>query len=483
MNILVWGPIALYLVELVIKVVALGTIPSNRRPSSSLAWLLLIVLVPILGLLIFLLIGSPFVRGRRAKVQAAANQVVIERTGQLPDLPAGADLALGLPSLVRLNRELTSFPCVTGVSHGLFGDYASSLQAMAEAVDAANDRVHVEYFITSWDDSTEEFFHALVRAVERGVKVRLLYDHVATRRYPTYKETNSRLTAAGVEWYPMMPIQPLKGRWRRPDLRNHRKLLVVDGTTGFMGSQNIIAASYLLPANIKIGRKWQDLNIKLTGQIVSSLEMVFATDWYTETGQRLGVDLGSVDGQDAGAEPMQLIPSGPGYLTIPNLRLFTALVHRAQHKVSLTSPYFVPDESLLEAITTASYRGVAVELFASEQADQFVVQHAQASYYQALLEAGVRIYLYPKPTVLHAKHFTIDDIAGVIGSSNMDFRSFGLDYEISLLGTGEQFIADLQAVADRYRSICHELTLTEWRGRSRGERYVENVMRLLSALQ
>jgi cardiolipin synthase len=149
----------------------------------------------------------------------------------------------------------------------------------------------------------------------------------------------------------------------------------------------------------------------------------------------------------------------------------------------LTSPYFVPDESLLEAITTAAYRGVAVELFVSEEADQFVVQHAQASYYEVLLEAGVRIWLYPKPTVLHAKHFTVDDVAGVIGSSNMDFRSFGLDYEISLLGTGRQFVADLQVVADKYRAVCRELTLAEWAARPRRERYVENVMRLMSALQ
>jgi cardiolipin synthase len=170
-------------------------------------------------------------------------------------------------------------------------------------------------------------------------------------------------------------------------------------------------------------------------------------------------------------------------LTIPNLRLFTGLVHRAQHKLSLTSPYFVPDDSLLEAITTAAYRGVAVELFVSEQADQFMVQHAQASYYDVLLEAGVRIYLYPKPTVLHAKHFTVDDMVGIIGSSNMDYRSFGLDYEITLMSTGKQFVADLQAVAAEYRAVSRELNLAEWRQRPKGQRYVDNVMRLVSALQ
>ena len=168
---------------------------------------------------------------------------------------------------------------------------------------------------------------------------------------------------------------------------------------------------------------------------------------------------------------------------MPNLRLFTGLVHRAQQKLSLTSPYFVPEDSLLEAITSAAYRGVAVELFVSEQADQFVVGHAQASYYDVLLEAGVRIYLYPKPTVLHAKHFTVDDMVGIIGSSNMDYRSFGLDYEITLMSTGQQFVADLHKVADGYRAVSRELNLTEWRQRPKGQRYVDNVMRLVSALQ
>jgi cardiolipin synthase len=482
-NAIVWAPVILYVVELIIKIVALGTIPGNRRPSSSIAWLLLIVVTPILGLVIFLLIGSPFVRGRRAKVQAEANKVISERSVEVPDIPAGFDVPVGVDSLLRLNRRLSSLPCVTGVSHGLLGDSDASLQAMADAVKEAETTVHVEFFITSWDDATNGFFVALTEAVKRGVRVRLLYDHVSSRRYPRFKETKSKLTAAGIEWHEMMPIKPFKGKWRRPDLRNHRKLLVVDSKVAFMGSQNMIDSSYLLPGNIKIGRHWKDLNIKITGEIVMELETVFAMDWYTETGERLGTELELVDDPEVGEVPMQLLPSGPGYLTIPNLRLFTGLVHRAQHKLSLTSPYFVPDDSLLEAITTAGYRGVAVELFVSEQADQFVVQHAQASYYEVLLEAGVRIYLYPKPTVLHAKHFTVDDMVGIIGSSNMDYRSFGLDYEITLMSTGKQFVADLQEVADGYRAVCRELTLDEWRQRSKGQRYIDNVMRLVSALQ
>jgi cardiolipin synthase len=290
-NAIVWAPVILYVVELIIKIVALGTIPGNRRPSSSIAWLLLIVVTPILGLVIFLLIGSPFVRGRRAKVQAEANKVISERSVEVPDIPAGFDVPVGVDSLLRLNRRLSSLPCVTGVSHGLLGDSDASLQAMADAVKEAETTVHVEFFITSWDDATNGFFVALTEAVKRGVRVRLLYDHVSSRRYPRFKETKSKLTAAGIEWHEMMPIKPFKGKWRRPDLRNHRKLLVVDSKVAFMGSQNMIDSSYLLPGNIKIGRHWKDLNIKITGEIVMELETVFAMDWYTETGERLGTEL------------------------------------------------------------------------------------------------------------------------------------------------------------------------------------------------
>ncbi|MFT4295894.1 MAG: phospholipase D-like domain-containing protein [Micropruina sp.] len=469
-------------IDLAIKIAAVVTIPHNRRPSSSLAWLLLIILTPLLGLVLFFLIGSPFVRGRRHAVQQRADDMITSRAASLPDVPEGAELPEGLDSVVRLNRQLTSMPMLGGTTHGLFGDYTASLAAMTAAIHTAQTRVHLEMYILARDETTEDFFQAMADAVRRGVVVRVLYDHIGSRKYPGFRQMNESMTRDGIQWHQMMPIKPLHGRWRRPDLRNHRKLLIVDGRVAFMGSQNVIDSSYLMPANLRSGRHWLDLNIELSGPVISSLEAVFTLDWLAETGESLA-DCVPEPTPGPADQPMQLVPSGPGYRTMPNLRLFTALIHRAQHRLLITSPYFVPEESLLEAVTTAAYRGVEVELFVSENADQFIVQHAQASYYQGLLEAGVRIYRYPTPTVLHAKFFTVDDVAGVIGSSNMDYRSFGLDYEVSLLGTAPEFVAGLQRVADGYRGVCRELTVQEWAGRSPWWRYVENVTRLMAALQ
>jgi len=185
---------------------------------------------------------------------------------------------------------------------------------------------------------------------------------------------------------------------------------------------------------------------------------------------------------DGPVNAFQVIPSGPGFPTEPNLRLFTTLVHQALEHVSIASPYFVPDESLLAAITTACYRGVTVDLFVGEQADQFFVGHAQRSYYRTLLEAGVHIHLYPKPMVLHTKSIVIDGRIAALGSSNMDFRSFSLDYEVTLLGFGGDLVAAVRANDEKYKARCRGLTLQEWREQPLPARYLDNVCRLTSAL-
>jgi cardiolipin synthase len=179
----------------------------------------------------------------------------------------------------------------------------------------------------------------------------------------------------------------------------------------------------------------------------------------------------------------QVVPSGPGFELENNLRLFNALVYSAQERVIITSPYFVPDDSMLYAITNAAYRGLDVQLFVSAVADQPVVYHAQRSYYEALLRAGVRVWLYHAPTVLHAKHFTIDDEVAVIGSSNMDMRSFSLNFEISVMVRGRSIVQELRVVEGKYREESRELLLEEWLERPLRSRVLDNTARLTAAVQ
>ena len=467
--------------EYAIKIVALGVIPENRRPSSSSAWLLLILFLPAIGLPLFLLIGSPYVAGRRAKVQRQANAVIRRGLAPRAAIPEGLEIPANLVSLTTMNQRLTEFPVMAGETIAFHADYEESIASIVAAIDGAEVYVHLEMYILALDSTTEPLFDALAAAVKRNVEVRVLYDHLGSRKYVGHPEMNKRLTADGVDWRRMMPIDLLHGRWRRPDLRNHRKLVVIDGVRAFVGSQNMIDSSYLSKRNKRTGRHWIDLNVEVAGEIVASIDAVFRVDWYVESGEAVEV---AVDPRpNEAASGMQLVPSGPGYPSEPNLRLFCSMIADARERVVIVSPYFVPDEALQSVITTASYRGVEVELFVSEKADQFMVHHAQRSYYESLLTAGVRIWTYPDPATLHTKFMIVDDAMAMIGSSNMDMRSFALDYEITLLGFGEQFIAGLDDIAERYRAVCDELTAEKWGKRKWHERYVDNVLRLTAAVQ
>jgi cardiolipin synthase len=476
--------VAIYLLDLAIKVVALGLVPEGRRPSSASAWLLLILFLPIIGILAFWLIGSPFVdRGRRRR-QAAAGQVVSSaltaETDDLLPMPAGSTLN----TLVVLNRRLGWLPSVGGNQADLFSDYDEAIAAMAREVRTAERYVHVEFYIMSWDSTTNDFFEALADVAARGVTVRLMFDHIGTVRIPGYRNMIKKLNQTAIEWHPMLPIQPLQGKWQRPDLRNHRKIVVVDGRAGFVGSLNMIDASYHNRRHERAGRQWRELVMRVSGPVVFSLDIVFATDWYLETDDVLREDIQPYAyDEEPGDVLCQVVPSGPGFPDENNLRLFNSLIYSAQRRLSITSPYFVPDDSLLYAITTAAQRGIDVELFVGEQGDQFMVHHAQSSYYKTLLRAGVKIYLYPAPFVLHSKHFTVDDDVAVIGSSNMDIRSFNLDFEISVMCLSRSLTTAMRQVEDQYRSLSHELTLEEWQRRPLQKRYIDNVMRLTSALQ
>lgn len=479
--------VSLIVIEYAVKIIAIGVVPENRRPSSSSAWLLLILFLPIVGIPLFLMLGSPYINQRRARIQADANELMHEGADDLPDVPPSLEAPRDFVSIAALGRSLTALPMVTGNSHGVISDYEASIARMAELVDEAREYAHAEIYIMAWDSTTDVFFQALERAAARGVQVKVLFDHIGSRKYPGFHRLGKRLTKVGIEWHLMLPFIPWRGKARRIDLRNHRKLLVVDGVKAMMGSQNMIDSSYLQKKNITIGRHWHDIMVELSGPIVAAVEAVFSTDWYSECGEALGIrpyDRDEYEPDVGGAtSAMQLIPSGPGFKTEPNLKVFTSMMYLAQERLAIVSPYFVPDESLFSAVTTAARRGVDVELYVSEQADQYMVDRAQSSYYRSLLEAGVRIFLYPKPQVLHTKCFVVDDKYAVMGSSNMDMRSFGLNYEISLLTTGGDLVGDIAEVVAGYQQDSRELTLEEWEKRPLIRRYMESAMRLTSALQ
>ncbi|MCH6230798.1 cardiolipin synthase [Microbacterium sp. CFH 31415] len=479
-----WWLVLVFVVDLVIRVAAIIIVPRNRRPTAAMAWLLAIYFIPIIGVFLFLLIGNPRLPRKRRRKQERINEYIRDTSASLDFGTLRPHAPSWFTSLVTLNRNLGAMPLAGDNAAHIIGGYQDSLDAMADAIRGAKRYVHVEFYIFQSDASTANFFRALEEVSARGVTVRVLLDHWANRGKPFYKHTLKRLDAMGAQWRLMLPVQPLKGKYQRPDLRNHRKLLVVDGRVAFTGSQNVTDSTYNLRKNIKRGLHWVDLMVRIEGPVVASVNAVFLSDWYSETDQILTDEIDLFDVESGpGDLDCQIVPSGPGFEFQNNLKLFAGLLYAAQRKIVVVSPYFVPDEALLLAITTACQRGIHVELFVSEEGDQALVYHAQRSYYEALLRAGVRIWMYQRPFILHSKSMTIDDEVAIVGSSNMDMRSFGLNLEISMLVRGEEFVREMRRIEDSYRALSRELTLEEWEKQPLRSTVLDNLARLTSALQ
>ena len=472
-----------------IGIFALGFIPANRKPGEATAWLLLIFLAPILGTVLFILLGSPKLSSWRREQQQHMNERIKEFAEEAEQIPALASIVdPPLPARyephANLITRLTGMPVMAGNTVELLSDYVGAVDRIVRDIDAARRFVHLEYFMFADDTIGARVIDALVRARKRGVVCRVLIDHLSNLllRGPVLK----KLGAAGIPVHQTLPANPFSNQWNRIDLRNHRKIVIVDGRVAFTGSHNLIEDTYHKRSNIRKGIHYIELVVRLTGPIARELNAAFITDWYSETEELLDERTAP---EMRGRIPVtgevlcQVLPSGPGFQHNNNLMLFVALFHAARRRITIVNPYVVPEETILLALTSAAQRGVEVTLIVSEIGDQFLVYHAQGSYYEELLKAGVNIHRYRAPVILHSKSISIDDDIAVIGSSNLDIRSFELNLEITLVCYDTGVVADLHRLEEEYLSGSRQLHLDTWQLRPHLTRLFENLARLTSSLQ
>ncbi|MFC7766118.1 phospholipase D-like domain-containing protein [Leucobacter soli] len=263
----VWA-VATLVVDNLIRIVALFVVPRNRRPTAGMAWLMAIFLFPIPGLLFFMLIGGNRLPAKRRRRQDEATRLI----GEVADREEAklgtplSTLAPGIRNAVVLGRSLGAQPMVSGNATTISIDYEGCFAMMADAIRSAEHYVHVEFYILVYDETTADVFEAMREAAARGVEVRVLLDHISAVRNPGAKRTRRKLDEIGARWAYMLPVRPWRGEWQRPDLRNHRKLIVVDGRLGLMGSQNLVDSSYNKPSNRRRGLHWRDLMVRVEGR-------------------------------------------------------------------------------------------------------------------------------------------------------------------------------------------------------------------------
>lgn len=482
-----WSALPL-LINLAVCATAVLVIPRNRTPASGTAWLMLVFLQPIIGMLLFLAIGNNHVpRSRREKQEHVG--ALLRSQAPRPDLgDALSEFSPWVASVVGLVHSLGGMPLVGGNGIRLQPHYERFFDDLVADIDAAERFVHVQFYILAADDATEPVFAALERATARGVRVRVLLDFWASRMRPGFRRTRRRLEEVGAIWTFALPLHPLHGEYQRPDLRNHRKIVVIDGKIGWTGSQNLVASDYDRASARRRGMRWVDLMARVEGPVVLELETVFRADWYVERGEIIDeVDLRRMlmGRGEVIAQPVlcQVLPSGPGYDAETNLQLFLALLSRARERVAIVSPYFVPNDAMLYALRGAVARGIELDLYVSETGDHFLVHHAQCSYYEQLLDIGVRIHRYAAPNLLHTKFAWVDGEVVAIGSSNMDMRSFQLNMEVTMLVCGREPCVRFLEVERSLRGSSTRLTKEEWGRRSWPNRVLDNLCRLTSALQ
>ncbi|MGD9126007.1 MAG: cardiolipin synthase [Planctomycetia bacterium] len=465
-----------YIVEWIVRIIMLLVLMGRRQHRSNLTWLLVVFFLPVPGMILYLLIGQNRLPSRRASRYAKLLESFDVVRKRFEDHPSTTSLNLApeFASTGQFVEKLGNLSIVKGNDNEIIIDTDHMIDRLVEDIDNAKEHVHMLYYIFVNDETGRRVAEALARAVQRGVTCRVLVDAVGSKAL--FKRLGPEMIKQGIQLHAALPVNLFRRRMARIDLRNHRKLAIIDGRIAYSGSQNIVNADY--------GKKnlaWHDMSVRSTGPIVLQLQAVFIGDWYFETDEILDTEKALPDPTETGTSIAQTLPSGPDYPTENYQRIVVTALYGAQEQVTITSPYFVPDESFMQAMEVAVLRGVKVDLILPQKCDQILVGAASRSYYDELLDLGVNLYLY-EPGLLHAKTLSVDDQIALIGSSNFDIRSFALNFEISLIFYGSDMADRLRTIQKEYLENSKLLTQETWQGRGWWAERFENIAKMLSPL-
>jgi cardiolipin synthase len=476
MNVFYWTQV-LAASEWVIRLTVLPVIVLRKeKPATCLAWLAIIFFEPWIGLGLYLLIGENRL-GRRQLARREQLRPLLEASD---NLSTESNLVpLDEPDEYSVLAELAEhgggLPVVGGNAISLMSDTDVVIDRLIAEIDAAQHHVHLLFYIFQDDSVGHRVASALARAAARGVVCRVLADAVGSRRL--FRHLAPSLRQQGVRIFPVLPANLWRIPFSRLDLRNHRKLAVIDGMVAFTGSQNIVEASY----GHKRAGVWFDIMARITGPVVRQLQGIFLEDWFYASGELLEDPALFPVGHSAGSIAIQVIPTGPDKPT----ELFQDLVVRsiflARQRVVITSPYFIPNEAMLLALRLAALRGVQVDIVIPKKCDHRVTNAAGVFYCDYLMRFGVRVFLFQEG-MLHAKTLTIDDQLGMFGSANYDIRSFSLNFELNLFVHAGPAVEEMRSLQEGYIDKSLQATPGQWPSQTWISRLKMNLAKLFSPL-
>ncbi|NQX89266.1 MAG: cardiolipin synthase [Halioglobus sp.] len=429
----------------------------HRQPESRIAWIVVILVVPVIGIFAYLMFGETNI-GRRnwQAMEASKRQVSHAEQYELVDNTRG--LPADYAHLFSVGYSISGFPPVQGNRAELMSTSRVAIDRMVEDIRLAEDHVDVLFYIWLVDSSGEAVARALIEAAGRGVFCRAMVDRVGSRRL--LKSSLWRdMKRAGVHTAVALPLGsfllwPLQGRM---DLRNHRKIVVIDGRITYCGSQNCADEAFFIKA--KYG-PWVDTMLRVEGPVAAHNEALFGEDWTVYAGAEPISDRPASPVSNDDTVVVQVIATGPNlrYSAMPEM--FLSLMFRARRELVITTPYYVPTQAMQEALRAVAYRGVSTMLVVPARNDSREVAAASRSYYSGLLQAGVKIFEF-EGGLLHSKTLTLDGDITLIGSANLDRRSFDLNFENNMLIYSPALTLSVRERQQSYMDRSKQVSLEE----------------------
>ena len=469
-----WAELAIGLLVTALDVAAIArAVYRAHGVERTLAWILAIIAFPGVGAAAYLLAASPSVRLTTSRKQRAAHALQRQTCAEVP-----GELAQDC-AVLQLSSQLTGLTPSTGNRVTLLAESDAAFEQIESALGAARDRIYAEYYLIRRDNTGHRFLDLLAARARDGVEVKLLYDAVGSLGVDSDRLATIRQAGGRAEVF--LPVNPFGRRWS-VHLRNHRKLIAVDGQVGFTGGMNV-GDEYSGRARRRGGLHFRDSHLALTGPSVLDLEQVFLEDWAFATDEKLSPSAPSpsAEASQAGRSVVSIVPSGPDQERNASEMVYFSGVASARTRVFLTSPYFIPAEPLLYALSSAALRGVDVRILVPARPDVVLVGAAARSYYRRLIRSGVRIFEY-LPSMLHAKTLAVDGSWGIVGSANLDLRSFRLNFELGAVVRDADFAAELEQRFFTDLEQSREVTPERLAARGRLRRFGDGIAWLFSPL-
>ncbi|MCO7125221.1 cardiolipin synthase [Sporolactobacillus shoreicorticis] len=453
----------------------------RKSVSSTWAWLMILNFLPIVGFILYIIFGQNLSRRKIFKWDHAVHQRTKETVGRQMlkivnhDPPFSQPILCDYHGLIYMNLNNDEAPLTLNNKLSIFTSGESKFQSLLQDIRSAKHHIHIEYYIFRGDFLGNELIDTLIQKAEQGVIVRLLVDDEGSRRLP--KKLIRRLTHAGGKFHTFFPGRlPLLNL--RINYRNHRKLVIVDSSIGYIGGFNV--GDEYLGLSKKFGF-WRDTHLRIVGEAVNSIQSRFFLDWNQASGEQVPFQsYYSMDDQKKyGEVGIQIVSSGPDQKWEQIKNAFIKMILSAKETIYIQTPYLIPDESLMNAISIASLSHVDVRIMIPNKPDHPFVYWATFSNVGLLLEAGARVYRYQNG-FLHAKTIIVDDRIATVGTSNLDFRSFSLNFEVNAFIYHQQTAKQLSQIFKKDIRLSKELTMSDYRNRSFIIKFKESISRLLS---